>query len=59
MDQSTAIPGLFAAGDVTDMEEKQISIAVGDGAKAALSAYRYLVENRLIQIKGAFKESWE
>lgn len=35
-------PGLFAAGDVTDIEHKQIVIAAGEGAKAALSAYEYL-----------------
>lgn len=39
----TGIPGLFAAGDVTDVPEKQIIIAAGDGAKAALGAYSYLV----------------
>lgn len=38
----TAIPGLFAAGDVTDVPEKQIVVAAGEGAKAALQAYRYL-----------------
>jgi len=38
----TDIPGLFAAGDVTDVPEKQIIIAAGDGAKAALSAAKYL-----------------
>ncbi len=31
-----SIPGLYAAGDVTDVPEKQIIIAAGDGAKAAL-----------------------
>ena len=41
-DQSTAVPGLFAAGDVTDEPEKQIVVAAGAGAKAALAAYRYL-----------------
>jgi alkyl hydroperoxide reductase subunit F len=41
-DQSTAIPGLFAAGDVTDEPEKQIVVAASAGAKAALAAYRYL-----------------
>ena len=41
-DQSTSVGGLFAAGDVTDFEEKQISIAVGQGAVAALSSYKYL-----------------
>jgi len=38
----TGIPGLFAAGDVTNAPEKQIIIAAGDGAKAALQAHRYL-----------------
>lgn len=40
----TNIPGIFAAGDVTDVPEKQIIIAAGEGAKAALSAFRYLVQ---------------
>jgi alkyl hydroperoxide reductase subunit F len=38
----TGIPGLYAAGDVTDVLEKQIVIAAGEGAKAALQAHRYL-----------------
>lgn len=38
----TTIPGLYAAGDVTDVPEKQIAIAIGEGAKAALQAHRYL-----------------
>jgi alkyl hydroperoxide reductase subunit F len=38
----TAVPGLFAAGDVTSTPEKQIIIAAGEGAKAALQAYHYL-----------------
>ncbi len=38
----TTMPGLFAAGDVTDVPEKQIIIAAGEGAKAALQAHRYL-----------------
>jgi NADH-dependent peroxiredoxin subunit F len=38
----TEIPGLFAAGDVTNVAEKQIAIAVGEGAKAALQAHHYL-----------------
>jgi len=42
----TNIPGLFAAGDVTDVPQKQIIIAGGEGAKAALSAFRYLNERR-------------
>lgn len=38
----TNIPGIFAAGDVTNVPEKQIVIAAGDGAKAVLGAFRYL-----------------
>jgi alkyl hydroperoxide reductase subunit F len=38
----TEIPGLYAAGDVTTVPEKQIVIAAGEGAKAALQADRYL-----------------
>lgn len=41
----TSIPCIFAAGDVTDVPEKQIIIAAGEGAKAALSAFRYLVQH--------------
>ena len=36
------IAGFFAAGDVTNVSEKQIVIAAGEGAKAALQAHRYL-----------------
>ncbi len=43
-DQSTAVPGFFAAGDVTDEPEKQIVIAAGAEARAALSAHRYLFD---------------
>lgn len=35
----TSVPGLYAAGDVTDVAYKQIAISVGEGAKAALSAF--------------------
>ena len=38
----TSVPGLFAAGDVTNVPEKQIVVAAGEGAKAALKAHRYL-----------------
>ena len=37
----TEIPGLYAAGDVTTVPEKQIVIAAGEGAKAALQAHKY------------------
>lgn len=43
--QHTAIPGLFAAGDVTDEPEKQIIIAAGAGARAALAADAFLSEH--------------
>jgi len=42
----TNAPGIFAAGDVTDIAEKQIIIAAGEGSKACLSAFRYLVQHR-------------
>jgi len=38
----TSEPGVYAAGDVTSVPEKQIIIAAGDGAKASLGAFRYL-----------------
>ncbi len=39
----TSMPGVFAAGDVTTIPYKQIVIAVGDGARAALGAFDYLI----------------
>jgi alkyl hydroperoxide reductase subunit AhpF len=39
----TKTPGLFAAGDVTNTYAEQVLVAVGEGAKAALSAYEYLL----------------
>jgi len=39
----TNLPGVFAAGDCTTVPYKQIVIAAGDGAKAALSAFDYLI----------------
>ncbi|HUI89895.1 MAG TPA: FAD-dependent oxidoreductase [Anaerolineales bacterium] len=39
----TNIPGVFAAGDVTNSFSEQALISVGEGAKAALSAYEYLL----------------
>ena len=44
----TSIPGVYAAGDVTNVPYKQIIIAMGEGAKAALSAF----EDRLRGIIG-------
>ena len=39
----TSVPGVFAAGDVTTSPFKQIVIAMGDGAKASLSAFDHLI----------------
>ncbi len=40
---ATNIPGVFAAGDVTTVPYKQIIIATGEGSKAALSAFDYMI----------------
>ncbi len=37
----TSVPGIFAAGDATCVKAKQIIVAAGDGAKAALEAHEY------------------
>ena len=39
----TGVRGVFAAGDCTDVHDKQIVISVGEGAKAALGAFEYLI----------------
>jgi alkyl hydroperoxide reductase subunit F len=39
----TTVPGVFAAGDVTSIFAEQVLVAVGEGVKAALSAYDYLL----------------
>ena len=41
----TSVPGVFAAGDVTTVPYKQIIIAMGEGAKASLSAFDHLIRN--------------
>jgi alkyl hydroperoxide reductase subunit F len=41
----TSVPGVFAAGDATTVPFKQIIIAAGDGAKAALSAFDHLIRS--------------
>jgi alkyl hydroperoxide reductase subunit AhpF len=38
----TNVPGLFAAGDVTNIFAEQVPVAIGEGSKAALSAWEYL-----------------
>ena len=42
---ATSVPGVFAAGDVTTVPFKQIVIAVGEGAKASLSAFDHLIRH--------------
>ncbi len=41
----TSLPGVFAAGDCTTVPYKQIIIAMGEGAKASLSAFDHLIRN--------------
>lgn len=47
-DSSTNIPGVFAAGDVTDKEFKQAITGVAEGVLAAYSAYRYVNEKEFV-----------
>lgn len=42
----TGIPGIFACGDVTNVPFKQVIVAAGEGAKAALAAYEYLISKK-------------
>lgn len=42
----TSTPGIFAAGDVTNVPFKQIVIAAGDGAQAALSTWKFLLTQK-------------
>lgn len=42
----TSVAGVYAAGDVTNVPEKQIIIAAGEGAKAALGVFRYLTRQQ-------------
>ena len=41
----TNVKGIYAAGDVTNIPYKQIIIAMGEGSKAALGAFDYLIRN--------------
>jgi alkyl hydroperoxide reductase subunit F len=57
--QSTAVEGFFAAGDATDVDEKQITVAVGQGAQAALAAHRYLFQHELTKSRIGPKDTWQ
>lgn len=48
-ENSTSVDGIFAAGDVSDVPHKQIIVACGEGAKAALAAVEYLEKKKLIE----------
>ncbi len=43
----TSQPGIFAAGDVRSGVPKRMSVAIGEGATAAVSVYKYLIALRL------------
>lgn len=45
----TSEPGIFAAGDVTTVPYKQIVISMGEGAKASLSAFEYLLKMPIVE----------
>lgn len=47
-DSSTNVPGIFAAGDITNKPFKQLITGVGDGCTAAHSAYEYISKNKVI-----------
>ncbi|MEK6973695.1 MAG: FAD-dependent oxidoreductase [Nanoarchaeota archaeon] len=42
MSNMTSVRGIFAAGDVTNVQEKQLIVAAGEGVKAVLSIFKYL-----------------
>ncbi|MEK7158861.1 MAG: FAD-dependent oxidoreductase, partial [Patescibacteria group bacterium] len=56
LDCATSRPGVFAAGDVTNIKYKQVVISAGEGAKAALSVAKYLQEKGLV--KRAANTDW-
>jgi len=50
---ATSLPGVFAAGDATTVPYKQIIIAMGEGSKAALSAFDYLIRLAPAELESA------
>ena len=49
----TSMPGVFAAGDCTTVPYKQIIIAMGEGAKASLGAFDYLIRSSVVESEPA------
>ena len=49
----TSVPGVFAAGDATTVPYKQIIIAMGEGAKSALSAFDHLIRSAPVELSAA------
>jgi alkyl hydroperoxide reductase subunit F len=54
----TNVDGIYAAGDVTDVFEKQVIVAAGEGAKAALSAHRYLLHQGISTETSPYSSGW-
>lgn len=50
-DSETNVPGIFAAGDVSSVPAKQIIIACGEGAKAAIAAFVYVNELQVSSVE--------
>ena len=46
---ATSIPGIYAAGDCTTVPHKQIVVAMGEGAKAGLGAFDFLIRNEPVE----------
>ncbi|MFN4018145.1 MAG: hypothetical protein ACK4JB_22600 [Reyranella sp.] len=53
----TSVPGIFAAGDATTVPCKQIVIAIGEGARAALSPFDHLIRSAPVEVKEAARPS--
>jgi len=47
MNSETNVPGVYAAGDVTDKPFKQLITGVADGCTAAYSAYEYIKKKKV------------
>jgi alkyl hydroperoxide reductase subunit F len=50
---ATSIPGIYAAGDCTTVPHKQIVVAMGEGAKAGLGAFDFLIRNEPVEVIAA------